>query len=527
MKGYALVKEHDTHFELSHPRDGVFKVAKRPLDEATLRRIRKLPQAMADGGEVEDPEDTTVDPVTPLAGNQPLDAMPAPTGLATLLNQDYKPSETYDRNATIAPSQSATAPGAAGDLEKLKSKLLVDQQRPPIDANPNTQAPNLAGGTQAAQSAQGSVPGPLTAADFSKPLGQEEAGINGVAAAQKQGGDASAKVYDQLSQQLAATQKDYETKTQALDAENKNLQADIASTKIDPHRVWNGTSTGNKVIAAIGVALSGIGSGLTGQQNLALKVINDTVDRDIDAQKADLGKKQNLLSANLQKYGRLDQAVAATRANLLSVAQGQAAGIAAKTQGSVAQANAQQLLGQLGMQTQQLVHQVGMQSVLGRIQSGQMEIGPQDIPRLPQEMQKKAVMLPGGKVRFGLTDDDAKAVKDVQEAAGNVQGTVREMQTLMQGGTAWTPARRAQAEALYNRIIPQVNELAGLKRLSDKDIEVIKGQVPNPGAFMQGSATAKLDVLNQTINNKVGSVYANRLINYNPAQAASTDRKVK
>ena len=42
---------------------------------------------------------------------------------------------------------------------------------------------------------------------------------------------------------------------------------------------------GNKLLAGIGLALSGIGSGLTGQPNLAMDMLQKTIDRSIEAQK--------------------------------------------------------------------------------------------------------------------------------------------------------------------------------------------------------------------------------------------------
>ena len=48
---------------------------------------------------------------------------------------------------------------------------------------------------------------------------------------------------------------------------------------------------GNKLLAGIGLVLSGIGSGLTGQPNLAMEMLQKTIDRSIDAQKQTFANK--------------------------------------------------------------------------------------------------------------------------------------------------------------------------------------------------------------------------------------------
>ncbi len=91
-------------------------------------------------------------------------------------------------------------------------------------------------------------------------------------------------------------------------AEDQITKEDADLKQIDPERFWNNASTGRKVMAGIGLLLSGIGSGLTGQKNMAMETINKLIDNDIKAQKlnAEQGlakKKMGLeqVKLNLQK----------------------------------------------------------------------------------------------------------------------------------------------------------------------------------------------------------------------------------
>lgn len=59
---------------------------------------------------------------------------------------------------------------------------------------------------------------------------------------------------------------------------------------------WASKTTGDKIIAGIALALGGIGAGLTGGENQALKVINNSINQDFEKQK--LTKDQKLRAVN-------------------------------------------------------------------------------------------------------------------------------------------------------------------------------------------------------------------------------------
>lgn len=88
-------------------------------------------------------------------------------------------------------------------------------------------------------------------------------------------------------------------------------QEEILDAEIDPKNFWATKSTGEKVAAMIAVALGGLGQAFlakAGRQpgrNAALDILNQAIDRDIDAQKANLGrgfKKLSLQKGDLAKW---------------------------------------------------------------------------------------------------------------------------------------------------------------------------------------------------------------------------------
>jgi hypothetical protein len=119
--------------------------------------------------------------------------------------------------------------------------------------------------------------------------------------------------YEKSFKELEAQQLRYNYEIKEINNELNNVRSDIMQSKIDPQRFISNMSTGNKIGTAIGLILGGIGSGLTGGENVVLKQLNNYIEQDLFAQKAELGKKENLLSALTQKYGNVNQAMQAAR----------------------------------------------------------------------------------------------------------------------------------------------------------------------------------------------------------------------
>lgn len=68
-------------------------------------------------------------------------------------------------------------------------------------------------------------------------------------------------------------------------AESQKFLANATDkARIDPDRYMNNLTPGSKVMTSIGLALSGMGSGLTGQQNMAMNTLQTNIERDIKAQ---------------------------------------------------------------------------------------------------------------------------------------------------------------------------------------------------------------------------------------------------
>ena len=82
----------------------------------------------------------------------------------------------------------------------------------------------------------------------------------------------------------------------------------VLNSEVDPNRIYK--STGQKIGAALAMALGAAGSALTGTENGAMRVLQAAIDRDITAQRVEIeglkfvvGQKQNAYSMLLAEHG--------------------------------------------------------------------------------------------------------------------------------------------------------------------------------------------------------------------------------
>lgn len=113
-------------------------------------------------------------------------------------------------------------------------------------------------------------------------------------------------------------------KKQAEDDGYSQIQAltqEVREGAIDPNHMWAERGTAARIFATIGVAMGAFVAAKTGGPNLVLQQVNGEIDRDIDAQKANLAGKsrslehsKSLLAMNLARFGNEEQAILASRA---------------------------------------------------------------------------------------------------------------------------------------------------------------------------------------------------------------------
>lgn len=113
------------------------------------------------------------------------------------------------------------------------------------------------------------------------------------------------KKAENLQQQRLALQQE---RQRALDEARRNMEVarqEAFGASVDPSRFWLNKSTGEKILAGVSIFLGGFGAGLTGGPNQALGIINQAIVNDIEAQKAELEKKQRGFDNASNTYARV------------------------------------------------------------------------------------------------------------------------------------------------------------------------------------------------------------------------------
>lgn len=306
---------------------------------------------------------------------------------------------------------------------------------------------------------------------YTKGLGEQKAGMQQQALAEQQQGkntaDLLAHQVEQQNQQVAT----FQSHVAELNKEREAFIKDVQNSHIDPEHYMSSMDTGGKISTAIGLILGGLGGGLSGGGgNQALTFLNSQIDRDVNAQKAELGKKENLLSANMKQFGNLRDATDMTRVMQMDVISNQMKQEAAKAQGPLAKARLLQAAGQLDQQAAPILSQMAMRkTLLSGMKSGQSS--PEQVIRMvvPEHQQKEAY-------------NELKEAQTVVKAKDRILGGYDQLTKLQTvGSRVSSPVQSGrQIDAIIGSIVPGLSkETAG--KFTEEDAKFIDKLMPRPG----------------------------------------------
>ncbi len=379
--------------------------------------------------------------------------------------QEQKVTDQADAAKNIASENAARQ--RAGLSPLAPTQQTQGQASTPVSST--TPQPAAPQGQPSAQS-QDPFGTQLTADVFQKGLGEAKAGIAGEARALGQQGQAEAQALQQSVDKQQAAQQSYQDHFDALDQERQSFQQDLMNQHIDPQHYLNSMGTAGRVQTAVGLILGGMGGGMTHQENPALKFLNAQIDRDIGAQMAEMGKKENLLSANMKQFGNLRDATEMTRIMQNDIVSMQLKQAAAKAMDPLAKARAIQAAGKLDMDTAQMQGSMAMRkTLLGSVNAGSVD--PAKIVNL---------LIPEGQ--------RAEANKELTSAQNMVAGRdnvlsaydkLTKINTV--GNRIMSPIQsKRQIEGILGPIVAQLSkETAG--RFTEQDAGMLYGLFPRPG----------------------------------------------
>ena len=501
IPGYSVTHEDERQFHVTHPDGRTFTVPKAGLSPATLKKIGAMKvQHFDDGGLAADGADiasqtgqlasdlwnkgtyTAPDPdwksqidqraednwksgayrpewVKANFGAMPYgDAMKA-LAAKQIVQERQEQAEADERARAEAASPQTRAAGQTDAMnENLRALGLApvsNAYQPPAAPGAPAQAP--VGGQGQAQSSGAQDPYAALMSQsnpYDDLLKQAKGALGAQSAVAAKVGAMQQKALEEYQNAAEWHQSNYDRQLRETDAENAQLTKDVKDGAIDPNRLFGHQDTGPKIATAIALILGGAAG--KGNGNVVVDIMNKQIDRDIEAQKANLSSKQTLLKTNMDKYHNIYQADIATRAQMLAALQGQLMAAQAKYAGQTAGASAEAALLPLQMQKAQY------QAELAKLGATQKLMADPNVP-------------PAVKIHYGV---DAKQ----QEAAYKMLDTADEL----------TKARDNALEAF-----DRVNAARSMAFKTGHPLQAVSGaesrQMEEPMAILAKDATGRFN----------------------------------
>ena len=526
---YKLHSEHDTHYVI-HDGQGTFPVIKKGISKRVHQQIQALPHYDLGTDSIPgmDQPDTAVVPFQP--GQDPA------TQAELLAQEPGQRAEGDPTNRPTAVVAGSTIPpphmlpdgrwsdGSAdggwrpGETARVGGAAVTDKGTGGAGVQDEGEAPpyRQPSATTAEPGYKPQPPPEVHAASL-KPLQEATQQVAGAAQLQAHAaeveGQAKSIAYTDIEKRAQA-QKDILQKAQT---ENQvkvtDMEKAVADGKIDPNHFWSSMDDGHRILAALSLALGSFGASRTHGPNTAWEMIKGQIANDIDAQKANLGKQQNLLSHYMQKGRDLQSAIGQVEQDKLVGIKVAAERISAQYAGTAAGANAAMVAAQAGKELAQKTVDNGnmeaglrlqnwdrrqqydrlqaVQGAVGRINSGQGT--PQDeatVRAYAPDQAKNIVISPDGKPVFARSDKHQEAyMKDYQDK-GDLIEKVRELRVLTKnlgmgeqalGKLGWDSKKIADAQARLQALQFEIpRSLSGLNRVTEVEIGKVGDQIVDP-----------------------------------------------
>lgn len=265
-------------------------------------------------------------------------------------------------------------------------------------------------------------------------------------------------------QDLQNTSDELRENANAYSEDFAKAKQEFLDQKINPRQYIENMKTGNKIFTGIGLLLGGIGSGMIGQPNAALQVLQKNIDQDIAAQESELGKKHNMLSALHQKFQDINGAKE-MQANLHKLAISQLAiQQAAASRSQYAKLAAQSLQNQYGMDVTQSLNKLDYARQLMQPSNVQ----PDPTISLANTARGMAMMGAMDPEHAKHVDKDISNVVSKMEAHRNIDKIFDELKQQKPWlNRAFSPLKSSQLiDQLNSRLVPLIQENEASRRLS-------------------------------------------------------------
>lgn len=454
MSKFKKISEDDHSATMMHDDGHVMKIAKKALPHIQRKQLDEIKvHKFADGGWSEG--NASNPNAQEVIAQKEADALAAK-------QLEQKSAEDSQR---VAPQSQFLGGPESGDQaisESVKPQAVPPQNRAPSEVidkqiyKPSQIKSNDPYGFEAL--AKGEIGA----------LNEQKRGQQIMAEAQGKMGASTAEAEKSFQEESSNRQKAYQVADADLTKERIAMQKDIADQHINPKRYIENMSTGSHIATGIGLILGGLGSGLTHGPNLAFQHFQSQIDRDIQSQKDELGKKENLLSHNLRATGDLRSATELTRLQSNDILSSHLKQLAGTAQSEASKGAALNAAGLIDKESAQIQHNYSIEKA--RMGGASGNDPARLVPLLvPKEHQAKA---------FG----EIEAAENTKKMAASIMQSFEDAaksNTALRTGAGFlrTPA---DVYALHQSMQPTFKDLEGTVRQAAMD-NTFKNITPMPG----------------------------------------------
>lgn len=316
-------------------------------------------------------------------------------------------------------------------------------------------------------------------AGYNQGFGLEAAGLAQQAKTEGELGKKQSEIYNKelATQQIADSvhknaMDEMQTRITESNAKYQKMQDDYMKTSaIDPNRYFHNQTTGQKIMSGIGIFLAGLGSGLTGTPNLALKIMDDAINRDIESQKMSLDKKKtglemqsNLVGKLYQEFGNKDLAYNMAKKMTYDNVELQMKQAAAQTSDPMSKARLLQGLGELQIKKQQLMGPIQQMMFQQSLMSGGMSGGGSPLQKISYIQDEK------------IKDAALKELPAFQQHEANKQSILNALKIMNENTNPASVEQRNKFNQAKAVLLSNTSELFGGK--SEQEFKIMEGLTP-------------------------------------------------
>jgi hypothetical protein len=300
-------------------------------------------------------------------------------------------------------------------------------------------------------------------------LGEMKQGLQQQYSAESNLAKQQAEAIEKSQAQQQELSNEFQKKHAELSNEMQSAYEDLKAGHIDPQAYWHDMSTPGKISTIIGLIAGGMAGGVMHQENPAMKVMNEQIDRNIMGQKLNMENKHNVFNAMKAKFGNEMDATNAMRLMYATNVDNELKLAAAKTADPAAKARLLQASGNLALQYAPLQQQLAMkQTMLSGNVSPEMKVAYS--PLIPDTERPKVFE----------ELNDAKQLAKVRDRVLEGFDKVAKINTV--GGRLGSPLQTKKLiDSIKGSIIPNLSkETAG--RYTEQDAAAIEKMFDTLGA---------------------------------------------